>query len=78
MFDTYTVSTLIIYNSIANVVFALGRRQAKSRVFLMIKVAIKVIIVLQGRNYHFIFGGKISGRSNRIYDPRKVTWGSNF
>ena len=39
------------------------RRQAKSRVFLMIKVATKVIIVLQGRKYHFIFGGKISGRS---------------
>ena len=54
------------------------RRQAKSRVFLMIKVATKVIIVLQGRKYHSIFGGKISGRSNRIYDPRKVTYGSNF
>ena len=54
------------------------RRQAKSRVFLMIKVATKVIIVLQGRKYNFIFGGKISDRSNRSYDPRKVTWGSNF
>ena len=56
----------------------LVRRQAKSCVFLMIKVATKVIIVLQGRKYHFIFGGKISGRSNRSYDPRKVIWGSNF
>ena len=50
------------------------RRQAKSRVFLMIKVATKVMIVLQGRKYHFIFGGKISGRSNRSYDPLMVTW----
>ena len=54
------------------------RRQAKSRVFLMIKVDTKVIIVLQGRKYHFIFGGKISGRSNRSYDLRKVTWGVKF
>ena len=45
------------------------RRQAKSRVFLMIKVAIKFKIVLQGRKSHFISGGKISGRSNRSYDP---------
>ena len=56
----------------------LVRRQAKSRVLLMMKVANKVIIVLQGRKYHFIFGSKISGLSNRSCDPRKVTWGSNF
>ena len=49
----------------------LVRSQAKSRMFLMIKVTTKVIIVLQGRKYHFIFGGKISGRLNRSYDPVK-------
>ena len=44
----------------------------------MIKFATKVKIVLKGTKYHFIFGGKISGRSNRSYDPPKVTQGSNF
>ena len=55
--------------------YVIVRRQAKSCVFLMINIATKVLIILQGRKYHFIFGGKISDRSNRRHDPRKVTWG---
>ena len=41
----------------------------------MIKVATKVKIVLKGTKYHFIFDGKISGRSNRSYDPLWSHWG---
>ena len=42
-------------------IYAYSEEASQILCVLMIKVATKDIIALQGRKYHFIFGGKISG-----------------